>query len=436
MSRVFKLRAVTVGARVLAPRLSRSVWILEIGALSNALGTGFVLPFSAIYFHNIRRFSLGEAAAIVAVISAVGIVTGPLAGTTSDRWSAKATLVVSLGMMAIGYAGFPFVRQPWEAFGLAIVAGAGNGSFYPSEASILGDLTPPEQRHISFSLQRVMTNLGYGIGALIGGFIASTSKPGTFNALFFIDAVTFIIFIAVLGFVASPSASAQRPQGELSPRYREVFRDHAFIGLLAVNALLVTVGYSLFETLVPLYAKNDASVGDHVIGAFFLVNTAVIVLAQLPITHLLEGRRRMPMLASLGGLWAVGLLIVLAGGQLLTGVAAGGVLMFAFFVFTIGECLQSAILSPTAADLAPPALLGRYMALVSFTWQFGLAVGPAAGGFVLQASSWALWVIGACLCLCGSIAALLLEPRLPHRVRSTPLTPPRPTPSSPATKAV
>ena len=47
-----------------------------------------------------------------------------------------------------------------------------------------------------------------------------------------------------------------------------------------------------------MFAKNEASVSEKGIGLIFLVNTVVIVVLQLPIAKLLEGRRRMRALAS------------------------------------------------------------------------------------------------------------------------------------------
>ncbi|MGH2872992.1 MAG: MFS transporter, partial [Solirubrobacteraceae bacterium] len=387
------------------------VWVLEAGSLINALGSGFVTPFAVIYLHYVRGFALGESAAIVAAISIVGVVSGPLAGTAADRIGARAVLAASLALMALGFVGFPFVRAPWQAFGLAIVAGAGNGSFYPSQSHLIGRLIGPAQRHVGFSLQRMMANLGYGIGGLLGGLVATTSRPASFDILFFVDAGTFLAYIAVLAFVPDPPQAGSAD--ELPGTYREVLRNRPFVGLLAINAALITGGYALFETLVPAYAKSPAAVPEQLIGAFFLVNTAVIVATQLPATRLIEGRRRMRALSAVGVTWALAAMIVLAGGTLLTGAAAGIVMMGAYAVFSVGECLQSAVVSATAADLASPRLLGRHMALVSFTWQLGLGVGPAAGGYVLAAYSPAVWVLGAAVSLVGAAGALALDARLP-----------------------
>ncbi|MGH2877221.1 MAG: MFS transporter, partial [Solirubrobacteraceae bacterium] len=130
---VSALRSIVSAPRALLAGLPAPVWVLESGALINALGSGFVTPFAVIYLHNVRGFGLGESAAIVAVISIVGVISGPLAGTASDRFSARAVLAVSLTLMAAGFAGFPFVRGAGGGgvelgFALAIVAGAGNGS--------------------------------------------------------------------------------------------------------------------------------------------------------------------------------------------------------------------------------------------------------------------------------------------------------------------
>ena len=99
---------------------------------------------------------------------------------------------------------------------------------------------------------------------------------------------------------------------------------------------------------------------------------------------------------------------------------AFGILAAAVLVFAIGECLHGAIHAPLSVDLAPPQLVGRYVAAASISWQIGWIVGPAAGGFLLQHRPLLLWPIAACVNLACAAGALALEPRLPERVRLTP----------------
>ena len=62
--------------------------------------------------------------------------------------------------------------------------------------------------------------------------------------------------------------------------------------LVGLNVVFVTAGYAQIE-LLPVFAHNEAGVSETAIGLIFLVNTVTIVLAQLPVARLLEGRRRM-----------------------------------------------------------------------------------------------------------------------------------------------
>ena len=52
--------------------------------------------------------------------------------------------------------------------------------------------------------------------------------------------------------------------------------------------------------LLPPFAKNYAGVNEREIGLLWVVNSLVVVLAQLPIAKLGEGRRRMRALALMG----------------------------------------------------------------------------------------------------------------------------------------
>jgi MFS family permease len=95
-------------------------------------------------------------------------------------------------------------------------------------------------------------------------------------------------------------------------------------------------------------------------------------------------------------------------------------------VFAVGECIHGAIQAPLSVDLAPPRLVGRYLAASSISWQIGWIVGPAVGGLLLQHRPLLLWPLAAGANLVFAAAALRLERHLPDGVRRTPLAEPRP----------
>jgi MFS family permease len=390
---------------------------MEAGGLANAFGNGVAYPFTVIYLHNVRGFSLGIAGLVLATNAVVGLVAGPLAGVVVDRFGARVTLAISLLLMAIGFGSFPWVTEPWHAFLASAIAGVGNGGFWPSQSSLLAGLTPPNRRHAAFALQRVSRNLGIGLGGITGGLIATTSDASSFTVLYMIDAITFVAFAVVLSFVPEPEVPEEAR--ERRGRYLDVLRHRVFVAFVALNVLFVAAGYAQLE-LLPVFAKNEAGVTEKAIGVIFFANTLVIVLAQLPVSKLLEGRRRMRSLAVMTVLWAAAWLGVMMSGALLEASAAAIAFGLAVMVFAVGECFQGPTQGALVADLAPAHLRGRYMAVSTLSWEAGFIIGPAAGGFILAAEPLALWPLAACVCLAAGAGALALERSLPRELRLTP----------------
>jgi predicted MFS family arabinose efflux permease len=391
---------------------------MEAGGLVNAFGTGVAFPFVVIYLHNVRGFSLAVAGAVLATGSFVGLAIGPIAGLLVDRVGGRTILALALVLMAVGWGLFPLVREPWHAFLASAVAGAGNASFWPSQSALLAGLTPQVRRHAAYALQRVARNLGIGLGGLTGGLIATTTNPTSFTVLFVVDAATFLAFVVVLAFVPDPELPPEE-EGARPGRYRDVLRDRLLLGIVGLNVLFVSAGYAQFE-LLPVFAKNEAGVTERAIGVIFLVNTLVIVLAQLPLAHQLEGRRRMPALAFMTALWATSWLIVLVAGAWIEAAAAATAFALAAAIFGLGECFQGPTQGALVADLAPPRLRGRYMALSTTSWEIGFVIGPAIGGFILDRQPLALWPLAAGACLLAGVGALALERGIPPALRLTP----------------
>jgi MFS family permease len=403
--------------RSLNPQLPRDVWILQVGGLLNMFGNGVIAPFLIIYLHNVRGISLGIAGLIAASNSAAGLVSGFVGGALSDRLGPKRVLAGSLIVMSIAFSLFPLIRSPWQALLLNMLAGAGSGSFWPSQGSLVNDLTPVQRRHAAFAQQRMTMNLGIALGGLVAGLIARTDNPTTFTVLFLLNAVTFLLYVAVLQIVRTP----EHRRGRREPgTYRDVMRDRVFMAYIALNVIFIGAGIAVAGELFPPFAKNTAHVTEKGIGVIWFVTSMVIVLAQLPVVKLVEGRRRMPGLALMGVVWAASFLGVLVGGWLFTGTTAALVFGGALTIFVLGECLHGAIYAPLVADLAEPRLVGRYMAFSSFSWQLGFLIGPAAGGFVLQHAPLALWAGAAAILLGAAAYALALERWIPAGVRLTP----------------
>ena len=400
------------------PQLPRDVWLLQLGGVMNSFGNGVVLPFLVIYLHDVRGFGLGISGLVVSVSAAAQLSAGILAGPLVDRLGARPVLAGGLVMQAIGIGLFPLVHRPWHAFVLIAIEGAGSAGFWPSQSTLIARLTPAARRHAAFAQQRVTMNLGIGLGGLTGGLIAGVSHPGSFTVLFLVDSATFLVYVGVLAFIHDPGLTTEESAGG-EASYRAVFRDRVFVGLWTLNFLFVTAGYSLFN-LVPPFARDHAHVTERQIGAFFFVNTALIVIVQLPISRALEGRRRMRALALMPALWIVAWLMLDAGAYWFDATAAFVVILVALAIFGIGECFHGPAHQALVAEIAPDHLRGRYFAVHSLSWGLAGTVGPAVGGFVLAWRPFALWPLAAAVCLVAAVGSRALERFVPERNRRIP----------------
>src|SRR5205085_91427 len=161
---------------------------------------------------------------------------------------------------------------------------------------------------------------------------------------------------------------------------RAVLRDRVFTSFTLLNAAFMTAGISLAVEILPAFGKNVAHIDERQVGVVFALGAVGIVLFQLPVVKLAEGRSRMRGFALMGILWAASLLAVGAAGAWTRATAAFAILAGAMLVFAVGECLHGAIHAPLSVDLAPPSLVGRYLAASSISWQIGWIVRPAAVG--------------------------------------------------------
>jgi MFS family permease len=407
--------------RSLRPELPTSVWIVVAGGAISAIGNGFVLPYGSIYLHVVRGLPIAVVGLVISTSALASLLAGALGGTLVDRVGPRTMMLGGLVLQALGFSGFGFAVSLPEAAASMVVIGAGLGCFYPAFAALLAAVTNRRQRSAAATLQYASTNLGIGVGAVIGGLVVSTSAPDSFTLIYLIDAASFVIFgglVVVLVPSGRHHAGAHERVG-----YSVVLHDRLFLALIGFNGLVVLSTYAQLDTAVPLYAHLFLGVPTVALGVILAANTAFIVIAQLPIGRAVRHLDRSRTLALSGVAWMVTWLV----GELASlthGLAADLMLGVFAVLFGLGECLLSATIGPLVADLAPPAVRGRYMAAFNLSWGLGLLVGPAIGGFVvgsfLRPGMWVLWALVALVLV---VWAERLGRHLPAGANRGPLAP-------------
>ena len=331
---------------------------MEIGIFLSMLGYGAVLPFEIIYLRDERGFSLGVAGLVVGTITGLAVLNAPVAGPLIDRFGARVVTAGAGVALAAGYCGLAFADRPAAAFAAAAFAGVGNGMLNPSQSTLLATLAPARLRHRATAVSRVAGNAGIGLGSALGGLVAAYGLRG-FIALFLANGISYLIYVGVLVIVVRESARPEPAAGG----YRLVLHDRPFVELALTNVALIAVGWGAFTWLVPPFASNDIGLSARLIGLVLLANATTVVVGQVPVARLAEGRRRVAMMTVAAALFA-GAFLLVTGSEVSDRIAYAELLAAAVLV-GLGECFHTCALM-LAADLAPASLRGRYMAVMGF----------------------------------------------------------------------
>jgi len=391
------------------------ILLLQAGNAFNWSGYGLILPFEIIYLHQFRGFSTVSSGLVLAAILGAGTLVTLPSGALVDRFRPKSILIAANLASALGYAGFAFVHRPWQAFACAVIGGAGIGVNRTANNTLLLTLVTPEQRVTSFALARAAQNLGIGAGAAVAGFVISSAQDlRSFQALYLFNGITYVAFALVV-LAAVPNRPTAEALDGAEGGFRAVARDRRVLSIMAVNLILIIVGYALFLNILAPFVKTHTSAGPGAIGLLFVFNAFFVAFAQLPVARLAKRLHRARVFAVASGLFAIGLLGVLPATLIHSELGAAAVLCGVATVIAIAECVHSIVLAPLVADLAPPHLVGRYISVFSLMVTGGFAIGPAIGGAVLAYSPNAVWWGGALVTGAIGAGALLVGDRIPDK---------------------
>ncbi|MGB7708649.1 MAG: MFS transporter [Microcoleus sp.] len=399
------------------PRLPPQVWILAAGRFLSQSGTGFTLFYAPIYFVS----QVGLSATAVGIGLGSGSISGVfgriLGGSFCDSkfWGRRRTLLLSAIISAVAC----FLLAAANDFSSLVVAnllmGFGVGLYWPATETLVADLGEGEQRQEAFALTRLADNLGLQVGIILGGFLIAVT--GNYRSLFIIDAISFLIFFAVVWGAISetykPSTSVNTGKKGKQNGWMVALGDRTLLVYVVVNTMF-TLYIAQIQTTMPLYFSNFVSVGGSgkgfstaTISVLFAFSTFLTVALQMPIARALRrfSCPRALMISAL--LWGLGFMAI--G---LTGMAATGNLFLAalgLFFLSVATVAYTPFASGLVVELAPESLRGVYLAINSQCWAIGYLIGPPLGGWALDKGKFAADNFWLGLAASVGVAILILQ---------------------------
>jgi MFS family permease len=389
-------------------QFNRSLGILCVGLLVNALGASLSIPFIAIYFHSQLGLSLSQIGLFFGAIAVIRAVFQVGGGELSDYVERRPLMVYLQVIRAVVFFFIALaIYRNWGfwAIGISFLISSIFGAlFQPTANAMVADLLPAESRLDGYAVARVAVNLGWAIGPAIGGFLAEQS----YGLMFAISAVVTLASAVVFGVFFPHSKGVRRQESFTFSDLISVKNDSHF----AAHCILAFLLYLVVAQLIApfsVYTVEIARISKNELGLLYMFNGLMIVFLQVPITRLLS-RIRLTMQMACGA-------FLYAAGYGMVGLHAGfGYFLLAITVVTAGEMFVSPPSLTLTSRLAPAGRMGRYMGVFGLFLTAGWSFGPVYGGTILDRFAYSpalAWIVIASLAGLSGAGYLVFTRRLP-----------------------
>lgn len=407
------------------------VRLLAAGQLANTLGRGMAIPFLGVYFLLEKGFPLTDVAAGYAAHAISAVVFGLVAGAAADRFGRKPVMLLSLASSTVVLAAFVLVDTFPEYLAAMAVSGGATALYGPAARAMVADATPRDRRARAYGLLYLASNLGFGLGVVVGGALASASYTLVFGAA----SVGALAFFAVIAFLVRETLAPAERGGAMDDLramldWRAPLTHGPFLLFVAVD-LLFSLAWSLFNSYLPVYTVATVGLTTFHVGVIFAINGGLVVLLQLPASALAEREPRTRMLTLAALAMGLACLAFWAAGRLApAGTIAFAALAGAMVVLTVSEMLRSPVQPALVADMARAGHVAKYMSFLDFSLATGAALGPLASSALYEAGrAHLVWPVFGALMLPAVAGFALLRARLPREVDDPRSTPPHGAPA-------
>jgi DHA1 family multidrug resistance protein-like MFS transporter len=374
--------------------LAYTLITLYVVAFVGYFGFSFMYPVIPLYAADLGA-PVSEVGIIVATLSyATAIFLIPF-GILCDRFGHKNLLIGGLTLFTLAPLLYPLAHSTGQLIMVRAIHGLGAAAFLPAAIALVVDLTPANRRGTAIGWYTASLQLGLMAGPITGGFLSN--KFG-FNAAFYgCAAISFVglalAFSQFRSFAYEPAAVQEEA---ISP-LKWLGQPLAIAVMLA--PLLVALGSGTIGTYIPLYGASFGMTEADA-GAIITAVYASSALLRAPSGRLADRINRKLLLG-------VGV-----------GISAVAVSLFPFFhglaqfigigiLFGIGMGLAMPASLAVAADFSSASGRGLSMAVPTFFFQTGMAVGPTAMGFVANSRGYETMFLSCAACVAVGLIVML-----------------------------
>lgn len=343
--------------------------VLALGSFVRDLGQYIVWVIMSIYLNEIRSVGYVDIGLIFLIGGFISVPVSIYGGNLIDRIGRRrVALSIPWILMAMYAAMLLLIQGNYQTYlivALFIALTPVQSVQYVTFDSIVSDVTTPQVRITAFSLLRIASNVGIGVGLVSGGIISLFN----YSYVFVLPAAGSAVE-GILYFLKIPETSRNVLEREEELPVKKKIKIPVGDKLFVVISLTVAAGWffsGMFESpLTPLYLSSVLNYSNLAITGLFAVNTAVVIFAQTPLNRIMEKVKDSNRIIMGLFLFAIAYLVFAY-------THSYPVLVLAVILLTIGENAGAPASTALITKIAPEESRGAYLGLYS---SFNSLIGP------------------------------------------------------------
>lgn len=355
-------------------------WLL-CGSFIVSVGSSLLWPLTTIYMHNYLGQSL-TTAGIVLFINSLALIAGSYLGGRmydKDRKNARRWLLGAIFLSTSAVFLLIFFND-WPTFAvLLFLDNFGGGIAITIGNSLATGIKEKSSRQV-FNMLYFMQNVGVVIGTLLVGVLVEISIEWIFISNFILFA--FYWFVVYRHYYV-PKAALVKEQVAKKGQDKTPLSYVWVIGAILILFFAIETGYSQWQSNLSIYMESlGISVKSY--GFLWTINGIVIVCGQPVLNKLLDDILKIKLIYKL----YLGSALFVLGFFTLLFATDYPHFILTMVIVTLGEILTFPTIPAVVDNLSTLSEKGKYQGAVSVFAALGRAIGPLAGGLIVDNSSY------------------------------------------------
>ncbi len=262
-----------------ASEKKRSLFVIAIVSVVNALGYGIIIPiqYSYVAHFGVNAFWLGV---LFASFSLAQFISTPIIGRLSDRYGRKPLLFFSVFGTMVSFLLFALANSMPMLFLARILDGISGGNISVAQA-VISDVTEVKERGKWFGILGASFGFGFVVGPAVGGLLSGYSLQMPF---YFAAAISLIACV-IIAFIQKESLTKELTEKKeltslFDPRSLVHALSEPFVGVVLVANFIAVFAFSLFMIGFQAFTNEVLALSPKDISLLFIIFGVIGLIMQ------------------------------------------------------------------------------------------------------------------------------------------------------------